>query len=346
MMENSEQKHPAVSVIVAVFNAETTLNRCLDSLCSQTLNDIEVILVDDGSTDQSPSICDQYAQSDTRFKVFHKANEGVSPTRQFGLDRVSGEYVIHLDADDYVEPDAYKTLYDCAIRTNAAIVCCNYFRITPSGIHAVNNTKGRYSLTTKLKDVFFRQNGFLWNHLIARDLILRHPVFFPPEIPIGEDQFFIIGILTKCKYQNDPIRIASCRAHLVYYDKTANPQSLTALNPQKRFWARFNWWKTVYDQIYLKQEDCGSFYKRLVDDSFCALWNNIIDEVEIYHALKPYFADIKHYAPFSPQKYLTLLVCQGKYKKARQLKYLGSFRIIRDKLEQVIARFPSPKELR
>ena len=87
-----------VSVIVAVFNAEKTLRRCLDSLASQTIDSIEFICIDDGSTDASPVILDSYAAQDGRFKVFHKKNEGVSATRQFGLEHVSGEYVIHLDS--------------------------------------------------------------------------------------------------------------------------------------------------------------------------------------------------------------------------------------------------------
>ena len=89
---------PGVSVIVAVYNAEKTIHRCLDSLVGQELKDIEIILVDDGSQDASGAICDQYAATDPRIKVIHKENEGVAATKQKGLDQATGEYFVFLDS--------------------------------------------------------------------------------------------------------------------------------------------------------------------------------------------------------------------------------------------------------
>ena len=329
--------NPAVSVIVAVFNAESTLSRCLDSIRFQTLKDIEVILVDDGSTDRSPSICDGYARSDPRIKVFHKHNEGVSATRQYGLEHASGDYVIFLDSDDYAAPEAYKLLYDCAIRDDAAVVCCNYFRITDIGTIAVNNVKTHYTIQSKLKELF--QQGFLWNHLISRDLILRHSTRFLPGMQFGEDGFFMISLIASCKYERDLIRISSCRANLIFYDKTANPLSLSRLDSEKRFWAGFHWWETARSHLKLNKRDSHLLYTRLIDDSFHALWNNCIAPSDLYQALKPYYIDIRRHAPLSPQKILILMTCKGKYAKARRFKYLGTFRILRDKWQQAIARF-------
>ena len=103
--------NPKVSVIVAVYNAEKTLRRCLDSLVNQELNDIEIIIIDDGSTDGSGAICDEYAAKDARIKVIHKDNEGVSATKQRGLDMAVGEFFIYLDSDDYMDKSAYRKLY-------------------------------------------------------------------------------------------------------------------------------------------------------------------------------------------------------------------------------------------
>ena len=93
---------PAVSVIVPVYNGEKTLEKCLESLRIQSFRDFEVIMIDDGSTDRSGSICGRYAAEDARFIVFHQQNSGVASARQLGTDKASGKYSIHADADDWI----------------------------------------------------------------------------------------------------------------------------------------------------------------------------------------------------------------------------------------------------
>ena len=97
-----------ISVIVAVYKAEKYIHRCLDSILSQTLRDIQVVLVDDGSPDKSGEICDEYAQKDNRVFVIHKKNGGVSSARQIGLESATGEFVIHIDPDDWIEKDMFE----------------------------------------------------------------------------------------------------------------------------------------------------------------------------------------------------------------------------------------------
>lgn len=94
-----------VSVIIPVYNVEKTLPRCIDSVIGQSLKDIEIILVDDGSPDKSPEICDEYRCKDSRIKVFHKPNEGLGYTRNYGIERAQGEYVAFVDSDDYIASD-------------------------------------------------------------------------------------------------------------------------------------------------------------------------------------------------------------------------------------------------
>ena len=97
-----------LSVIVPVFNTEKYLNRCIDSILSQTFNDFELILIDDGSTDSSPIICDEYAKKDKRVRVFHKENGGVSRARNLGIDNSFGEDVSFIDSDDFIRPAMYQ----------------------------------------------------------------------------------------------------------------------------------------------------------------------------------------------------------------------------------------------
>lgn len=111
-----------ISVIVPVFNTEKYLDQCIQSILSQTYSNIELLLVDDGSTDSSGAICDRYAEQDSRVRVFHKPNGGVSSARNKGLEVAKGEYVIYCDADDWIDVDMYKVMYDKASSENLDMV--------------------------------------------------------------------------------------------------------------------------------------------------------------------------------------------------------------------------------
>ena len=119
--------NPKVSVIVPIYKAESYLYKCIDSLLTQKLADIEILLIDDGSPDGSGMICDEYARKDSRVKVFHKSNGGVASARQCGLDHACGEYVIHADPDDWVESDMLQSLYEKAVEEDADMVICDFY---------------------------------------------------------------------------------------------------------------------------------------------------------------------------------------------------------------------------
>ncbi|MCL2539088.1 MAG: glycosyltransferase [Oscillospiraceae bacterium] len=115
---------PAITIVVPVYNGEGFLARCVDSLLAQTFDDIELILVNDGSTDSSAAICDAYARKDERIRVIHKTNEGVAGARNAGVEAAAGDYIGFCDCDDYVMPHMYSTLMDFARKKNADAVKC------------------------------------------------------------------------------------------------------------------------------------------------------------------------------------------------------------------------------
>ena len=119
-------KYPKVSIILPIYNVEKYLDRCMDSLLNQTLEDIEIIMVDDGSPDKCPQMCDEYAKNDNRVKVVHKKNAGLGFARNSGLDIATGEYVAFVDSDDYVGLNMYKTLYDRADTDKCDAVFCGF----------------------------------------------------------------------------------------------------------------------------------------------------------------------------------------------------------------------------
>lgn len=122
-----------ISVIVPVYNVEYYLEKCIQSICTQTYSRLEIILVDDGSTDRSGRICDQWAQQDPRIKVIHKENGGLSDARNAGIEAASGNYYMFIDSDDTICPDMAERLYAAATRQNCEIAVCNMVRIYDDG---------------------------------------------------------------------------------------------------------------------------------------------------------------------------------------------------------------------
>jgi glycosyltransferase involved in cell wall biosynthesis len=120
-----------VSIIVPVYNVEKYLAQCLDSLIMQTLKNIEIILIDDGSTDNSGLICDEYAAQDSRIKVIHKKNGGASDTRNAGLKSMNGDFVSFVDGDDFVADDYIQTLYNLLITNGGDIACIQFIHYYP-----------------------------------------------------------------------------------------------------------------------------------------------------------------------------------------------------------------------
>lgn len=143
---------PVVSIIVPVYNAEKYLRKCLDSILNQTFSNFEILLVDDGSTDNSGTICDQYAEIDKRVKVSHQENKGVSVARNRALSDVQGAYVIFMDGDDYwTSKDCLKQLVDEAIKNDADIVRGEYIAVDPNG-----NTLFERPLNKRKKECAYR----------------------------------------------------------------------------------------------------------------------------------------------------------------------------------------------
>ena len=118
---------PLVSVVVPVYKVEPYIERCIESIIHQTYSSLEILLVDDGSPDKSGFICDQFAKRDHRIKVFHKSHGGLSDTRNYALDRLTGDYVAFVDSDDWIEPDMYEVLVKNAMEHNADVCVCGHY---------------------------------------------------------------------------------------------------------------------------------------------------------------------------------------------------------------------------
>lgn len=212
---------PKVSIIVPVYKAEKYINRCIDSILAQTYTDWELLLVDDGSPDRSGEICDEYAKKDSRIRVFHKENGGVSSARQMGQDKASGEYTIHADPDDWMEPTMLEELYAKAKEDDADMVLCDFYFNTQSG--GVICTQEPQSCTAQgvFEELMFQQlHGSCWNKLVRRACYSEYGVKFPIGIIRWEDLY------VNCCLLMHPIKVSYLKKAFYHYDQVSNPNSI------------------------------------------------------------------------------------------------------------------------
>lgn len=199
---------PTISIIVPVYKVEKYLHRCLDSIENQTFKDWECILVDDGSPDNCPEICDEYAERDSRFKVIHQENAGVSAARNKGLDVAKGEWVGFVDSDDWIEPNMYEFLYKNAIEKNVDVACCS--------AKFYKNGKTENVPFKDKGDVFYKFRHYqtymhsLCNKLMRRDLVGR--IRLNTQMKTAEDLLFVFDVFTESN-----IRIFFSAVPLYYY---------------------------------------------------------------------------------------------------------------------------------
>lgn len=220
--------NPLISIICPVYQAENYLQRCVDSILSQSLKEFELLLVDDGSKDHSGEICDDYARKDPRVRVFHQPNRGVSSARNVGLDNAKGEYTIHADPDDWVEPNWLERLYEQAVKENAELVICDYFEHNND-----TQTYAKQEVPTTgeklLGKILEGMPTYCWNRLVKTECYTKRNIRFPENVTIWEDLYFFASLCL----ENAFTKITHVEKALYHYDKTTNAQSLVKSGNRK-----------------------------------------------------------------------------------------------------------------
>jgi glycosyltransferase involved in cell wall biosynthesis len=228
-----------ISIIVLVYNDEKNIPRCLDSILAQTTSNFECLVINDGSTDNCPQIIDEYAQKDDRLKVFHKCNEGISKSRQFGIIHAKGKYTFFIDSDDWIEASFLADISKKLENDNTDIFFMDFFEENASGNEKYNHqnlpaidteTVIRHVLEGKLYSC-------LWNVVINRELYTINNINFTESINYGEDSLFIIELLL-----NNP---KICYLANAYYHHTCNINSFTRKNIKKRCIDRISFHKQI-----------------------------------------------------------------------------------------------------
>ena len=250
---------PLVSIIVPVYKAEQWLHRCVDSILAQTMTDFELLLINDGSPDKSGEICDEYAKQDSRIRVFHKENGGVSSARQMGLESAIGEYVIHCDPDDWVEPDMLLELTQYAKETQSDMVICDFCTENINGGELMYHKQDLKSIDTSFnvlnKLVNLKIHGSCCNKLVRRTC-LDGISFHPFDLVYAEDQLFNAKVLKQ------DIRVGYLNK--AYYHYVVRKGSITSFEDKNAVLSRI---KEIDElQKVLDESEFNSFFelKRIV----------------------------------------------------------------------------------
>ncbi len=217
-----------ISVIVPVYNVEKFLIKCLESIVNQTYKDLEIILVDDGSTDTSGTICDAYKEKDNRIKVIHKKNEGLSEARNTGLMLATGDYISFIDSDDFIELDMYTYLISNMQKVDADIGICGTFIDYEDGKSITKNNSKEEVLNNK--EALIKLNSFssfdmaVWNKLYKKKILENIKFPFGKK---SEDYFVMyryfdrakkVVVLPKCKYHYFQRKNSISRSKKISYD--------------------------------------------------------------------------------------------------------------------------------
>ncbi len=262
---------PIISIIVPVYNAGMYLRRCLDSIAAQIEKNFECILVDDGSTDESGVILDEYAKRDDRFIVFHKTNGGVSSARNLGLSKAKGKWITFCDSDDYVACNWLESMFNLGSTESAQVVVCDFYEMSLKG----NERKYAWDFSgdhpymtlnsheRDLDQAIRYSWGVVWNLLIDASFLQTYHIQFDDGITFSEDSVFFIKLIAygiKVSYLNKP---------LYYYNRT-NESAVTHQLQKKNLVDRilaFNLLSKTLNELGLFKATRNAMSDRLF--SFC-----------------------------------------------------------------------------
>lgn len=205
-----QQEEPLISVIVPIYSIDQYIGICIESLLNQTYKNLEIILVDDGSPDRCPEICDLYASKDKRIKVIHKENGGLVSARKSGLEISRGQYIGYVDGDDWVDPDFYESVYNAITESQSDVVCAGFSRdLFTKSVHFKNHYRLGIYEGKELVELqnnmisygdFYRPGitTYVWNKLFKKEILYHHQMSVDEKISIGEDAAVVYPVLMEC----------------------------------------------------------------------------------------------------------------------------------------------------
>lgn len=250
-----------ISVIVPIYNTEMYLHRCINSLLDQSLKDIEIILVDDGSPDRCPEICDDYAAKDSRIRVIHKSNAGIGPARNSGLEIATGKYIGFVDSDDYIHCDMYQTLFNIMEHNSVDFVVCNIARDNNGKLSAniIDGMPKHNTIIDCKSDYLPKIIGSMPNEstnqsygISITNTLFKHDVIKNNNLAfVSERKFVSEDLLFMIDYALCSSKMMLCPKTLYYY--YSNENSITRRLDETRFYRQFD----LCHEVEHRLRSCG-----------------------------------------------------------------------------------------
>lgn len=302
---------PRISIIMPVYNAERTVSRMIDSIIAQTFIEWEMLCIDDGSTDESGWLLDTYAAKDNRIRVYHKKNEGVAMARQIGVDNAHGEYSIHADADDWVEPTMLEEMYAKAKEEDADVVIADYYTTYSNGRESCNKQNVSTDSIETLRRIFKGGVfGALWNKLIRTSLYEQYNAQYFKGINYCEDVLICAQIL-----RNPEVKVS--HIDKAYYHYLVNPSSISHSLSRKGYEGLLIYKQKLSEILQSDFDDCKqSAALGVFMEGFRVI--GLMTDKEIQSS----FAEIRNYAMSNASLRWKLgyaFICIGCYDLARKL---------------------------
>lgn len=305
-----KETKPLISVIVPVYNVEEYLDKCVESIVNQTYKNLEILLVDDGSPDKCPEMCDEWAKRDNRIKVVHKQNGGLSSARNVGLDNCTGEYVGFIDSDDWIDLKFFETLYNNLIEDDADISVVGVWKVFETGMKSQTEKFTRRSFTGEetLENFLYMRNNLAGG---VTDKIFKIELFDGVRFPLGliaEDRYVHAVIYSKIN------KLAFDPTPMYYYLTRENSICTSDLNPHT--FDRIEIVKMIceyLDSINYNDEKAVEYFKMKG-------YHDVLYKLLIIQAPKKYIKEYKK----KTRKYFWKTISNNEISTGFKLKYICS----------------------
>lgn len=292
----------SVSIILVTYNAEAFMCRAIDGLLAQTSFDYEILIIDDGSTDRTSIICDDFAKKEPRIRVFHEQHQGVAHARQVGIEHAQGEYTIHIDTDDTISKTMLEEMYREAKKTNADLLICDYEEQNKDGIVYHVQKPSALNKEAVVNDLIDgRLYGALWNKLIRTSVFRGNQIHFRQELKMREDLLFVFDVLPFVT------KIAYLPKAFYTYDRTNNIFSLTNtyLREDRNYYDQeVLWCKAALSNPLVGDEQKNRLKGSLLNYAYITLIGNVYTKAEWLEA----FAPCRHIFNLTARSYKRKLV--------------------------------------
>lgn len=305
-----------ISIIVPVYNVEKYLDRCMESIVNQTYQNLEILLIDDGSTDNSGQKCDEWAKKDSRIKVIHKENGGVSSARNIGLEEATGKYIGFVDSDDYIDENMYEIMHKEIKKEKINFVICDVHIVSSNNeMNNIETNEYEFEIINKIQvlEKFYPYTGQIWRCLFIRQKL--KDIKFNTAMYIAEDLNFICNYILNCE---DNSMFITIRKKLYYYAIRENSATTINISKDKRLQyyidlieAR-NHVKSMIVEDYKDNKELISIIEKRTIECYWMDIYAILNEKLIMdnNLIKRYYAELKKYKQYYSKKdklYMMLL---------------------------------------